>query len=102
MTQEIEVDELLERAGEDSTVGRFLSHALIEHCDNEEHALQFLTSLIVNMGVNKMICPVCFQAMLAAAIDEVFIVENDGDDHEVTLAHAEEIAQATKGDKPIH
>jgi len=98
-----EYDDMLARAEEDGVIGKFMAVAILEHCDDEKHAMQFLTSLIINMSVNKFICPACFSDLLADAVDKVFERTEDADgEHTMKLRFADEISKAMKEGETSH
>lgn len=101
--EDISVEEMVERAEEDAGIGRFIAEALAQHCEGEDHAMQFLTSLIINMSANHMICPVCFQSMLEDAIEGVFEkVDNTDGTHDVQMRNASQISEIIKKGETSH
>lgn len=106
MTIEVEdlsVEELTERAEADAGIGRFVAEAIGAHCDSDQHAMQFLTSLLINMSVNQMICPHCMEDMFSAAVEGVFERVEDADgNHKPKMRMADEISEIIKEGETSH
>lgn len=101
--KDTDLEDQIERANEDGILGRFIAVAIHEHCDDERHAIQFLTSLIINMGANDMLCPDCFVKMVTGVTEEVFErVELEDGMHESRMKDASVITDVIIGEETKH
>lgn len=82
-------------------LGKFIVAGL--HDKPEDVIASTLLSVIVNLGINKEMCPICFSQHLSAGIKQMFkeIPLKDGE-HDYEFVEAKLISDLERGDAPKH
>ena len=102
MSEIIEVDELLKDAEQDAIVSTFIIDGLMAHCEDEDALQRFLVAMVVNLSINRVMCPFCFTEKLADVVNEGFDKVTTPEGHDVVFKHAKEVAAAIKGGEVSH
>ncbi len=74
---------------------------LHDFADGPEECTMLAAQLIVNLSIQKFICPECFRKVLSEMMDEVFSVETNASGH-ATIELRPEILQEIKDAGTLH
>lgn len=82
-------------------IGKFILNGLGEK--SEDTVASILLSVVVNLGINKEMCPICFTQHMTEVVGELFKEIPIGDnDHDYEFQEAEEISNIMRGDAIKH